>query len=63
MEVVFGAASLRTGAVGPNGDKVTVGCLIKVALDARSNVVTVTCRTVHAAATAAVMETAIALLS
>ena len=28
--VRYGAASLRTGAVGPNGEKVSVGCLVKI---------------------------------
>jgi hypothetical protein len=50
---LWGAASLRTGATNPgSGDKITLGCLLKVE-NATGATVNVTCRTVHAAATAA----------
>lgn len=49
---LWGAASLRTGATASgSADKVTLGCLMKI--DISGSVISVTCRTVHAAATAA----------
>eukprot|EP00603_Paraphysomonas_imperforata_P000315 CAMPEP_0114428120 /NCGR_PEP_ID=MMETSP0103-20121206/8751_1 /TAXON_ID=37642 ORGANISM="Paraphysomonas imperforata, Strain PA2" /NCGR_SAMPLE_ID=MMETSP0103 /ASSEMBLY_ACC=CAM_ASM_000201 /LENGTH=958 /DNA_ID=CAMNT_0001597305 /DNA_START=40 /DNA_END=2916 /DNA_ORIENTATION=+ len=46
-----GAASLRTGATNPTGDKITLGCLMMVEISGVT--LNVTCRTVHAAATTA----------
>ncbi len=60
--VRYGAASLRTGAVGPNGEKVSVGCLVKIEMNVQSNQVRVTARTLHKDATAAVFENAKSLL-
>ena len=60
--VRYGAASLRTGALGPNGEKVSVGCLVKIEMNVQSNAVRVTARTLHPAATAAVFESARTLL-
>ena len=40
--VRYGAASLRTGAVGLNGEKVSVGCLVKIEMNVQSNQVRVT---------------------
>lgn len=61
--VLHGASSLRTGAVGPTGDKISVGCLVKVEMNVQSNAIRVTTRTLHPAATAAIMATAKSLLA
>lgn len=60
--VRYGACSLRTGALGPNGEKISVGCLVKIEMNVQSNAVRVTARTLHPAATTAVFESARALL-
>ena len=60
--VRYGASSLRTGALGPNGEKVSVGCLVKIEMNVQSNQVRVTARTLHKDATAAVFESAKSLL-
>jgi hypothetical protein len=60
---VLGAASLRTGSLNSAGEKITVGCLIKIEVNEQSNALRVTVRTVNVAATVAVMQTAKALLS
>jgi hypothetical protein len=46
-----GAASFRTGATNPSGEKITLGCLIKIEVSGMT--INITCRTVHAAATSA----------
>jgi len=62
--VVYGSASLRTGTVKENsGEKITLGCLIKIEINAQSNVLRVTSRTVLPAATTATIQTAKTLLS
>lgn len=61
--VIYGAASLRTGAKSPNGEKISVGCLVKIEMNIQSNALRVTLRTVHAAATTAVMDSIKSLLS
>lgn len=53
--VVCGAASLRTGAKSPNGDKISVGSLVRLEL-IDSHTVRVTCRTVYPAASQALMD-------
>lgn len=61
--VIYGVATLRTGAKAANGDKISVGCLTKIEMNVQSNAIRVTLRTVHPAATQAVMDTAKTLLS
>ncbi len=62
--VRYGACSLRTGALapGPNQEKISVGCLVKIEMNVQSNAVRVTARTLHPAATTAVFESARSLL-
>jgi hypothetical protein len=55
--ILYGAASLRTGALAPSGDKINVGCLAKIEINVQHSAVRVTVRTLHAAATAAIMQT------
>jgi AP-2 complex subunit alpha len=62
--VIYGAATLRTGAVVPGGtDKVSIGCLIKIEMNVQANAFRITTRTIHPSATAAIMATAKELLS
>jgi hypothetical protein len=50
--IIWGAASLRTGATAPNSsDKITMGCLIKI--ESSGPTINIICRTVHPAATSA----------
>jgi len=58
-----GAATLRTGATTPNGEKISVGCLAKVELNGPSNSIRITLRTLHPAATTAMMDAAKTLLA
>lgn len=60
--ILYGAASLRTGTLAANGDKVTIGCLAKLEMNVQANALRVTVRTVHPAATSAIMQTAKTLL-
>lgn len=55
--VLYGAASLRTGAKNANGEKISVGCLGKIEINVQANALRVTFRTLHPAATTALMET------
>jgi hypothetical protein len=64
--VIYGAATLRTGAQVPGGgptDKVSIGCLIKIEMNVQANALRVTARTIHPSATNAIMATAKSLLS
>lgn len=56
--VLYGVASLRTGAKGTNGENISVGCMVKLEMNVQANALRVTLRTVHPAATAALMDTA-----
>ena len=60
--VIHGAASLRTGTVTPTGDKISIGCLAKVEMNVQTNAIRLTIRTLHPAATVAIMATAKSLL-
>lgn len=51
--VVNGASMIRTGAPGPNGEKISVGCLLKIEMNIQAKKVRLTVRTVHPAATSA----------
>lgn len=63
--VIYGGATLRTGTPVPGNpsEKVSIGCLIKIEMNVQANALRVTTRTIHASATAAIMQTAKALLS
>jgi len=52
-----GAASLKTGTLTANNEKISIGCLVRLQLDATSGVVTVGVRTLHAAATDCFLKT------
>jgi AP-2 complex subunit alpha len=60
--VLYGAASLRTGSTTPTGEKISVGCLVKIEMNVQSNAIRVTTRALHPQASIAVMATAKALL-
>jgi hypothetical protein len=60
--VIYGAASLKTGARTPTGEKINVGCLVKIEMNLQANALRVTLRTLHPAASSALMDTAKALL-
>lgn len=60
--VLYGASSLRTGSLTPAGEKISVGCLVKIEMNVQSNAIRVTTRTLHPQASVAVMATAKTLL-
>jgi len=60
--VIYGAASLRTGAVQPSGEKISVGCLVKIEMDVGRNALRITARTLHPAATQTLFACARSLL-
>lgn len=62
--VRYGAASLKTGAINNNnGEKINVGCLVKIEMNVQKNAVRVTARTIYPNATAAIFECARSLLN
>ncbi len=61
--VLFGAATLRTGASTPTGEKVSIGCLVKLEINLQANALRVTTRTLHPAATQALLATVKTLLA
>lgn len=61
--VIYGASNLRTGAKTPSGEKINVGCLAKIEMNIQANALRVTLRTLHPAATTAIMECTKSLLS
>jgi hypothetical protein len=60
--VVYGAASMKTGAMSPTGDKISLGVLVKIEMNVQANALRITVRSVHPAATSAVMQTSKSLL-
>lgn len=60
--VIYGAATLRTGAVSASGEKLSVGCMAKIEMNVQANAIRVTLRTVHPAATQAIMQSVKGLL-
>lgn len=52
----YGAALLRTGTVQPNGEKISVGCLIKFEINPQYRAMRFTVRSVHAAATQSLVD-------
>ena len=60
--VIYGASSLRTGALTPTGEKINVGSLIKIEMNVQSNAMRVTLRTIHPAASVSILQTIKSLL-
>lgn len=60
--VLYGAASLRTGAQAASGEKINVGCLAKIEINVQHSAVRVTMRTLHPAASTAMLQTVKGLL-
>lgn len=60
--VIYGASSLRTGALTPTGEKINVGCLVKIEMNVQSNAMRVTLRTIHPAASVSILQTIKSLL-
>ena len=60
--VIYGASSLKTGAVGASGEKINVGCLVKIEMNVQSNAIRLSARTLHPAATSSIFECARSLL-
>jgi len=60
--VIYGAATLRTGAIAANGEKLSVGCMVKIEMNVQANAMRVTLRSVHPAATQAILQAVKALL-
>ena len=51
------ASSLRTGTISASGEKVSIGCLLRMTLDSSSNsIVNIEIRTLHSSATEALKE-------
>jgi hypothetical protein len=61
--VIYGAASLRTGALNATGEKITVGSLAKVEMSIEANALRVTFRTLRPSASQALMNTTKSLLN
>jgi hypothetical protein len=53
---VAAGATLKTGATVPSGEKINVGCLVKIQLHPQGQAYRVDVRTVHPIATAALLE-------
>lgn len=60
---VSAACSFRTGATGPDGNKLSVGALLRVEFNAQARAVRVTSRAVHGAIAGALVNTVKALVS
>lgn len=61
--VVYGAATLRTGTVNEaTGDKVSIGCMVKIEMNVQANAMRVTLRCVQPAASQAILRTVKSLL-
>lgn len=55
--------SLRTGTVGPDGSKISVGALVRIEINVQARAVRVTARAVHGTVAAALVNTIKALVS
>ena len=49
-------ASVVAGALTPAGEKINVGCLVKIEMNVQVNAMRVTLRTLHPAATLAILQ-------
>lgn len=61
--VIYGAASLRTGALNAASEKISVGNLIKLEMNIQANAVRVTIRAVHPSASISLLQVIKSLLS
>jgi hypothetical protein len=61
--VVYGAATLRTGALSQSGEKISVGNLVKIELNVQANALRVTLRSVHPSASQALLQSIKKLLA
>eukprot|EP01035_Chromulina_nebulosa_P020330 gene20330-26390_t len=59
--VIYGAATLRTGTIA-NGEKISVGSLVKIEMNIQANAMRITVRALHPAVTSAVIDTVKLLL-
>lgn len=57
------AGSLRTGATGPDGSKISVGALLRIEINAQVRAVRITSRAVHVTVAAALVNTVKALIT
>jgi hypothetical protein len=55
--VIYGAATLRTGALNAAGEKMSVGCMVKIEMNVQANAMRVTLRCVQPAAAQAILQT------
>jgi site-specific DNA-cytosine methylase len=55
--VIYGAATLKTGALTQTGEKVSVGCMAKIEMNVQENAMRITLRSVHPAASQAILQT------
>jgi hypothetical protein len=55
--VIYGSASLHTGAIGEDGEKVSINCLVKIEMNVQANAMRVTLRSVQPAAAQAILKT------
>lgn len=61
--IVYGASLVRTGALGPNGEKISLGSLVKLEMNVQANAIRITVRTVHPSSTSAIIQTTKAILA
>lgn len=61
--IIYGASSLRTGSLSPAGEKISIGCLLKIEMNVQTGSIRMTTRTLHPAATTASLQTAKVFLS
>jgi hypothetical protein len=55
--VIYGAATLKTGALNAAGEKVAIGCMAKIEMNVQANAIRVTLRCVQPAAAQAILQT------
>ena len=60
--VLYGTSQLRTGALTPAGEKISIGCLVKIEMNVQAGAIRMTTRTVHQAASSAMIQTAKTLI-
>lgn len=62
--ILYGAASLRTGAVNTSSnEKISVGCLVKIEMNVAAHAIRITVRTTSPAASTAILNAAKLLLA
>ena len=60
---IYGASSLRTGALTAASEKISIGCLVKIEMNVQAGAIRMTTRTLFAAASTAVIQTAKSFLA